>query len=160
MSFIEESMVKDEKIYAQAKISALSQFGHIIIGFGCLLGIFFWAPVALLGILIWVWAYFNLNANELVVTNKQVIGKIGIISREIINLPLLRIESIDVDQTIMGRIFGYGTVTVSGSGGHMVSIPYIDNPLGFRRIFMQALTEHQDALQNQMAVYQQNIRNW
>ena len=48
-----------------------------------------------------------------------------------------RIESVNVDQGILGRILGYGTIRIVGSGGTKVSFPSIKNPLEFRKKFQE-----------------------
>jgi len=48
-----------------------------------------------------------------------------------------RIESVNVDQGILGRILGYGTISIVGSGGTKVSFPNIKSPLEFRKKFQE-----------------------
>ena len=72
------------------------------------------------------------NATEMAVTNKRVIVKTGIIDRRTIELLLQRIESIAVEEPGMGRILGYGTVIVRGTGGTPEVFPQIARPLEFR----------------------------
>jgi uncharacterized membrane protein YdbT with pleckstrin-like domain len=72
------------------------------------------------------------NATEMAVTNKRVIVKTGIIDRRTIELLLQRIESIAVEEPGMGRILGYGTVIVRGTGGTPEVFPQIARPLQFR----------------------------
>jgi hypothetical protein len=57
------------------------------------------------------------NCREWLLTSRRVIIKVGLISRRTIEMNLERIESIGVDQGIFGRIFGYGTITMIGTGG-------------------------------------------
>jgi hypothetical protein len=52
-----------------------------------------------------------------------------------------KVESFNVHQSIPGRLLGYGTLSVNGTGGVRVVIPNIDNPLGFRRNAIQAIDE-------------------
>jgi uncharacterized membrane protein YdbT with pleckstrin-like domain len=72
------------------------------------------------------------NATEMAVTNKRVIVKSGLASRRTIELLLARIESIAVEEPAMGRILGYGTVIVRGTGGTPEVFPQIAHPLAFR----------------------------
>ena len=69
---------------------------------------------------------------ELVVTDRRVILKRGIFSRQTIEMNRAKVESVDVDQTVMGRIMGYGTVIVRGTGGGLEPIRNIAHPLAFR----------------------------
>jgi uncharacterized membrane protein YdbT with pleckstrin-like domain len=69
---------------------------------------------------------------ELVVTNHRVIFKTGLMSRHTLEMNRDKVESVDVDQTILGRILGYGTVVVRGTGGGLEPIGDIADPLVFR----------------------------
>jgi len=72
------------------------------------------------------------NATEMAVTNKRVIVKSGLANRRTIELLLPRIESIAVEEPAMGRLLGYGTVIVRGTGGTPEVFPQIAQPLEFR----------------------------
>lgn len=72
------------------------------------------------------------NATEMAVTNKRVIVKTGLADRRTIELLLQRIESIAVEEPALGRILGYGTVIVRGTGGTPEVFPQIARPLEFR----------------------------
>ena len=71
-------------------------------------------------------------------TNKRVIAKFGFISRKTIELNISKVESIQVNQGILGRIFNYGTLIVSGAGNPQAPIPGISDPMAFRRSFMES----------------------
>jgi uncharacterized membrane protein YdbT with pleckstrin-like domain len=75
--------------------------------------------------------------SEFAITNKRVIMKVGLIRRKALEMNLSKIESVNVDQTIMGRIFGYGTVTIIGTGGTRESFHRISKPMEFRRVFQE-----------------------
>lgn len=66
------------------------------------------------------------------VTNKRVILKTGILSRNAVDLVLSKCEGLHIKQSIAGRIFNYGTITVT-TGGVTSSYAYIVDPLAFRR---------------------------
>lgn len=66
------------------------------------------------------------------VTNKRVILKTGVISRRAVDLVLAKCEGLHIKQSILGRIFNFGTITVT-TGGVSSSYPYIADPLTFRR---------------------------
>ena len=76
---------------------------------------------------------------ELAVTDRKLIGKWGLISRRTIEQRLDKVDSIEVEQTILGRILGYGTVEVRGSGVTMTPLRMIAGPLTFRRRVEDAL---------------------
>jgi len=72
------------------------------------------------------------SATEMAVTNKRVIVKSGLADRRTIELLLPRIESIAVEEPALGRLLGYGTVIVRGTGGTPEVFPQIAQPLRFR----------------------------
>jgi uncharacterized membrane protein YdbT with pleckstrin-like domain len=72
-------------------------------------------------------------SSEFAVTNKRVLVKVGLIRRHSLELLLQKVEGIGVDQTLTGRILGYGTITVSGTGGTREAFRLISDPLEFRR---------------------------
>ena len=72
------------------------------------------------------------NATEMAVTNKRVIVKTGLASRRTIEILLSRIESIAVEEPTIGRLIGYGTVIVRGTGGTPEMFEKIAHPLEFR----------------------------
>jgi uncharacterized membrane protein YdbT with pleckstrin-like domain len=76
-------------------------------------------------------------SDEFVITDKRVIVKTGIISRRTLEMNLNKIESVNVDQSIMGRLLGYGTITIIGTGGTHESFPDIGNAVGFRKRFQE-----------------------
>lgn len=76
-------------------------------------------------------------ADEFAITNKRVIIKTGWLSRKTVEMSLARIESVKVEQSIMGRILGYGTVKMIGTGGTRGTLRNISNPLVFRKIFQE-----------------------
>jgi uncharacterized membrane protein YdbT with pleckstrin-like domain len=72
------------------------------------------------------------RATEMAVTNKRVIVKSGFANRRTIELLLPRIESIAIEEPALGRVLGYGTVIVRGTGGTPEVFPQIARPLEFR----------------------------
>jgi uncharacterized membrane protein YdbT with pleckstrin-like domain len=75
--------------------------------------------------------------DEFAITNKRVIIKTGLISRKTFEMNHSKIESVNVDQSILGRILGYGTIGIVGSGGTREVFPNIKDPLAFRKKFQE-----------------------
>jgi uncharacterized membrane protein YdbT with pleckstrin-like domain len=73
------------------------------------------------------------NATEMAVTNKRVLIKTGLASRRTLDIMLSRVESIGVEETVIGRLLSYGTVVVRGTGGTPEAFVMIDHPQEFRR---------------------------
>ncbi len=102
---------------------------------------FFGAIAFILSMISLIKAFIFKISTELAITSKRVIAKVGFISRNTIELNHKKVESFIVDQSIFGRIFGFGTIIVCGTGGGKTPIPNIDNPLEFRRQAMKVADE-------------------
>lgn len=76
-------------------------------------------------------------SDEFVVTNRRVIVKIGIFSRHTLEMNLNKIESVNVEQSIFGRLFDFGTITVIGTGGTHEAFDNIAHPTEFRKKFQE-----------------------
>lgn len=73
------------------------------------------------------------RTSEFAVTNKRVVIKVGLIRRHTLELLLTKVETIGVDQTILGRILNFGSIVVIGTGGTREAFPNIRRPLDFRK---------------------------
>ena len=91
---------------------------------------FLGAIIQLIKILIYIFA------TEIVKTNKRIILKTGLIMRDTIEIPLSQIESVNVTQSVFGRIFGYGTISIIGTGGTNQNIKDIANIVKFRKALL------------------------
>ena len=80
-----------------------------------------------------VYGLAKCNATEMAVTSKRVLIKTGLASRRTLDLMLSRVESIGVEETVVGRILGYGSVIVRGTGGTPEAFFLIAHPQEFRR---------------------------
>lgn len=69
---------------------------------------------------------------EVAVTNKRVIKKTGLIQRLTAEMNMDKVESVDVDQSILGRLLDYGTIVIRGTGSGLEGLRYIANPLALR----------------------------
>jgi len=77
-------------------------------------------------------AWFHRWTTETDVTNLRVVHKTGFIKRRTFEMPLDKVESVDVNQSILGRILDYGDVTIQGVGEGKETISTIAKPLAFR----------------------------
>lgn len=158
MSYVNSVLGSDESVLYEANVSLLPFLYKFIFGFSLLIfGIIsFTIPfyervgtiqlktglgIALLicGILILIQPFIVKETTELVITNRRIIAKFGLISRYTIEINLPKVESISVSQTMMGRILNYGDLEIVGTGGTREPIPYVRYPLVFRRKFDEIL---------------------
>jgi uncharacterized membrane protein YdbT with pleckstrin-like domain len=77
-------------------------------------------------------AWFHVWTTETDVTNLRVVHKTGFVKRRTFEMSLDKVESVDVNQSILGRIMNYGDVTVRGVGEGLETIRTIASPLDFR----------------------------
>jgi uncharacterized membrane protein YdbT with pleckstrin-like domain len=71
-------------------------------------------------------------STELAVTDRRVIYKSGVLARHTLEMNRSKVESVDVDQSVLGRLLGFGTIIVRGTGGSLEPIRMISDPLTFR----------------------------
>ena len=91
------------------------------------------AAAILLGAIVsFVPAWLRRSATEIAVTDRRVILKKGLIWRHTVEMNMQKVESVDVDQTVAGRIFNYGDVTIRGVGSTFEQLRTIDAPLKLR----------------------------
>jgi uncharacterized membrane protein YdbT with pleckstrin-like domain len=103
---------------------ALLNLTPIFLGLGGLLALF--------GLILLLRAWFEQWTTEIAVTSKRVIYKTGFISRSTTEMNMEKVESVAVDQNLWGRIFGYGTIGVRGTGVGMEELRRIADPLKLR----------------------------
>jgi len=77
-------------------------------------------------------AWFRRWTTEIAVTDRRIILKRGLIRRHTVEMNMQKVESVDVDQTLVGRLFDYGTVTIRGTGSSFETLRMIDAPLKLR----------------------------
>jgi uncharacterized membrane protein YdbT with pleckstrin-like domain len=91
------------------------------------------AAVVAIAALYWTLrAWFHRWTTETDVTNLRVVHKTGFIKRRTFEMSLDKVESVDVNQSILGRLLNYGDVTILGVGEGRETIATIASPLAFR----------------------------
>lgn len=86
---------------------------------------------------LFIYPYIRLITNEFVITNKRIVIKRGLVARTTFEMNLNKVETVNVDQSFWGRIFGFGTITIIGTGGTRELFDSIRKPLEFRRRFQE-----------------------
>ena len=130
-SYVEGALVKDERIVHLGHISLWSLWHLFALGLLLL-------PVFGLGLILWVLAYVRYKTTELAITTKRVIVKHGFIRRRTVEININKVESIQVDQEILGRMFNFGTLVIAGAGDPQAPIAGISSPMAFRKAFIEA----------------------
>jgi uncharacterized membrane protein YdbT with pleckstrin-like domain len=154
LSYAEKHLIAGETVHYETRLHWIAMAGHALIAavlaiVGGTLLLTPWssgkggepAPSALrwtgavcvlAGAVVFGAGLLRRRATEMAVTNKRVIVKSGLADRRTIELLLPRIESIAVEEPVIGRLLGYGTVIVRGTGGTPEVFPQISRPLEFR----------------------------
>jgi uncharacterized membrane protein YdbT with pleckstrin-like domain len=147
MSYVQRVLQPDERVVHQSRLHPLiflpaalwlvialvllvasTQFsGDISLGFKAAAALF-----GLLAFASWARAAIRRVTTELAVTDRRVIYKSGLLSRHTLEMNRSKVESVDVDQSILGRVCGFGTIIVRGTGGSLEPIRMISDPLTFR----------------------------
>jgi len=88
--------------------------------------------VGLLGLLLLLSAWLRRRATEIVVTDRRVIFKRGLLSRHTVEMNVSKIETVDVEQGLSGRIWDYGTLLIRGTGSGFEPLEGVGSPLTIR----------------------------
>ncbi|MGB7281521.1 MAG: PH domain-containing protein [Candidatus Acidiferrum sp.] len=154
MSYIEKHLIPGETLQYQTKLHWVVMLGHaglaaFFVAAGVALLVFSWNTrhntESHSNILIWLAlaafvvaaVLFGIGlvkrgATVMALTNKRVIVKTGLASRRTLEILLSRIESVVVEESAVGRVLGYGSVIIRGTGGTPEVFDQIAHPLEFR----------------------------
>jgi uncharacterized membrane protein YdbT with pleckstrin-like domain len=131
MSYTSKSLKTGEQIQIQTSVSSWA------LVLPCIAGVVL-APVSfgfslLIPAISWVDRYFT----EYSVTSAGALVKRGIIRRRVGRILKTKVESVNLRQSILGRILGYGDVTVAGTGGNVLRFRMVQDPIGFMNLIQQ-----------------------
>jgi uncharacterized membrane protein YdbT with pleckstrin-like domain len=123
-SYVEQSLGSGETLVAKAHFSVWYTVK------ACLALIFLgWL---LIGIWIFVVMMIRRATTEIAVTSHRFVEKTGVFSLKTNEISLAQIEGVKVEQSVWGRVLGYGHIRIEGTGVDAVVIPDIQNPIAFR----------------------------
>jgi uncharacterized membrane protein YdbT with pleckstrin-like domain len=117
MSYINKTLIKDERIVS---LFSIHKFHFIL-------------PVCMSFVIIGIPLLIKYMFTEYGLTNNRVVTKTGFISRSTEEMKLSKIETVEVKQSVLGRVLGYGNVIVSGTGSSYVVISRVANPLDVKK---------------------------
>lgn len=126
MGYIQDSLSNGEEVRALFKLHWFAKIPMVI-------WIILAIPTVGITLLLAIWEWLKLRSIEQGVTNKRVILKKGIISRKSEEMKISSIETVEIIQGVMGRIFGYGTVKVTGRGISDLLFKNISDPMDVKR---------------------------
>ncbi len=145
MKYIDRVLQPGEKIVFSSTLSWAVYFPSVVLWLAALAlaiagaalqpgGAFLWAGLvsALLAAVSGLKAWFRRWTTEIDVTDRRVVYKRGFIRRHTVEINMDKVESVDVDQSLFGRLFDYGDVVIRGTGVGIEPLRGIDSPLAFR----------------------------
>jgi Bacterial PH domain len=164
MSYVDSNLVSGESVVYETRLHWVVMFGQLLLGLLVLVvpGIVLisyalestgidpgnvhlmqggGAVLIILGVVIIFLGMMRRNATEMAVTNRRVVIKTGLASRRTIEMLLNKVESIEVSETAFGRMLGFGTIVVIGTGGTLEPFHKMAHPLEFRNHVQQQI-EH------------------
>ncbi len=139
MSYVDKNLLQGEAVAYRARLHwMIFALPFLIAVLGAVLAwlAHSWYVAALgfgLAFLTAIPRFIRYATSEFAVTNKRVVFKVGLINRHTLELVLAKLETIGVEQNIPGRIFNYGTIIVTGTGGTKEPFREIADPLEFRK---------------------------
>jgi len=151
-NYLESNLTKDEVVVGRAelhkmpfKAAKIAFIAFCILAVVMLIAFGFFAVFSMLfGIGCVGYGILELRAIELGFTNKRLVGKVGFLSINRVDIPLNKADSISVTQGIIGRMFGFGTIVVASTASKQVEFPLIENPDEFRTKLMEQITKFDD----------------
>jgi uncharacterized membrane protein YdbT with pleckstrin-like domain len=160
LGYIERNLVPGESVLYKTRLHWIVLFWPFAAGFVLgSVGLLFavggyqasakahsYAGMTILGLLLLICAasfvgigLIRRNSTEVAVSSKRLVIKTGFISRKSVEVLLSKVESIGVDESVFGRMLGYGSVIVRGTGGTYETFSRIANPNEFRRQVQQQI---------------------
>ncbi|MDR0408346.1 MAG: PH domain-containing protein [Campylobacteraceae bacterium] len=137
MSYLQETLINGEEVVYEGRLSIWFLLPTIFLGVIFLLLSIYFIWSILVALVMFGLAYATYISTELAFTNKRVIAKVGFIKRVTVELNISKIETIQVRQSVLGRIFNYGSIIIAGAGNPQAPIAGISQPMVFRNKFME-----------------------
>ncbi len=126
MSYVNSSLDDDEQVTYQGSLSKVWFYSWMVIGLVA-------CAVYGAGILVILWVCARYFSTEIAVTNRRFIYKTGLVVRHVNEISLRKVEGVSLSQGILGRILGYGTVQVRGTGADRVNVRMANDPMRLRQ---------------------------
>jgi uncharacterized membrane protein YdbT with pleckstrin-like domain len=147
MSYIEKHLAPGEELAFRTRLHPVIFAGTVTFA-ACVIGVtvlivarnalapetirLLWLAAAAIVVVSFAPPYLRWRTSEFAVTNRRVLVKVGLLSIHTVELLLPKVEAIAVDQTLAGRLLGYGTLRIVGTGGTVEAFPRVSRPQGLR----------------------------
>lgn len=154
MSYIEKNLMNGESIVMRAQLHAVVYVWPVLLALCALVVMGFAALIderaypltvgVVMLVVALIWGVLIHDNRKYVLTNKRLIEKVGIVRRESHEILLRKCEGVQISQSVLGRILGYGTVTVSTTGEAVNDYRYIKDPIRFSTQINQQIDHLRD----------------
>ncbi|HEX4005271.1 MAG TPA: PH domain-containing protein [Acidobacteriaceae bacterium] len=161
MGYIERNLVPGERVVYKTRLHWIVMLGRLVLAILFLAGgvyLFYYAyqhqamppnqlhlwegagvACVAIALVVFVMGTVRRNATEMAVTNRRVVIKTGLASRRTIEMLLNKVETIEIAEPAMGRILGYGSIQLVGTGGTNEPFHRMAHPLEFRNAVQQEI---------------------
>jgi hypothetical protein len=182
LSYISKTLVPGEKVVYTTRLHWIVMLGHalaaiVLWAMGGYLLYYAWRPaeieatsrrlagyggpaLLLCGLIVLLAGRIRRNTTEMAVTTRRVVVKTGLASRRTIEMLLNKVETIEVSEPGLGRLLGYGSITMIGTGGTSEQFHKIARPLEFRNEVQQQIERLTPSESTPAAVPGKTEKNW
>lgn len=147
-NYVENNLGKNESIVKKADLNGLFLLATWLKGI-----LFFWLLfIPLIKAIIATIQFMNM---ELVITNKRIVGKIGVLNTKSLDAPLNKIQNVSIDQPFFGKIFNFGTVSVNTAAGTFEFVA-VKNADAFKGMVLAQIDQYEEDRVKQQAAEMAN----
>lgn len=146
MSYISQILEPGEGVLYRGKVTRTTYAPALLLLFCALAAAIFAETLAEPSVFVWfvvfvlalsavttfLPAWFRRLTTVIAVTDRRIIFKRGWLRRHTIEMNIQKVESVDVDQTLLGRVFNYGDITIRGTGATFEKLAKVESPLKLR----------------------------
>lgn len=129
--YVNHSKNKQENIIYQTKVHWMSLVPHVLL------------MIVFIGFVTIIPALIRFFTTELGITNKRVIGKVGLINTKSLDSPLNKVNNVSVSSGLLGKIFGYGVVSVTTSSGSYL-YKSVAHPEQFKEALLAQIDQYEE----------------
>lgn len=154
MGYVDDNLIDGERVLYRTHLHRIAflpaMFASLVLGFiafalysGESTKSFAWPALVLVPLPI-LRTYIIWRSSEFAVTDKRVLLKTGVFTRHTLETLVMKVENVGVEQSLVGRILNYGTITVTGTGATKETFERIAEPLEFRKQVQSATLKFEE----------------
>lgn len=165
MSYAEKSILNGELVIAEGRVSTIAILPAILFGVLSLINSFIFLAfdaiavgisLIVLSVIVVGIAIIIIKNTQFTLTNKKITGKAGVIKLDVVDIPLSKINTVAINQSTFGRIFGYGTLVIGTSSGNR-RFRNLSNPQDLRVHVLAQISEYENTYLRKQAAHIANV---